>query len=238
MFGLSHMRVRGRNFVREAGCRSSGAFTLAEILLAIALIAAMVALIAGAMGVSEKALQQRPPEVVLATAIKRARDIARDSGRSAGMSFDERGFFLIFDIETSKPLMRVFLDSEKNKKYLEHSKKSKNGAVDEFDSKAFAEKFFTSLSEDSDDPMDLFSDEGDGDFWDDSKPKFEFHQIYPKLVNTVPLKFPEAPIKFLRFSPDGCMTHAKITMSIGESETEFESDIFCAPPKIMEEEQL
>lgn len=221
-----------------AGCRSVGAFrarrafTLAEILLSIALIAAMTTLIAGAVAISQDKLAQRPPEAVLSTAVRRAADFARERGRSMVLNFDARGFFQISDAETLKPACRIFLDAKKNREQLERMKRAQESESADMADSAFAAAFLSSFSEDSDDY--LFGGAQSGNFsafGDDSRPKFVFYQIYPKLINPVSIKFPEEPIKFLRFSPDGTMTRARIVLKRGSEESEFESDIFCAPPK-------
>ena len=225
-----------------ACCRNVGvfrarrAFTLAEILLSIALIAAMTTLIAGAVAISRDKLAQRPPEAVLSAAVRRAADFARERGRSMVLNFDARGFFQISDADTLKPACRIFLDAKKNREQLERMKRAQESESAEMTDSAFAAAFLSGFSGDSDDYLlgdarpGSFAAFG-GDSGDDSCPKFVFYQIYPKLINPVSVKFPEEPIKFLRFSPDGTMTRARIVLKRGSEESAFESDVFCAPPK-------
>lgn len=101
------------------------AFTLAEILLAIALIGLLGGLISGAGMLNADALESRPPDRVALSAIKRARFEAIERGREVSLFYDRRGFFLISDSETAVPIAHIYL--EKNSKGLLLRPKKRRG---------------------------------------------------------------------------------------------------------------
>lgn len=84
--------------MRSAGCHSairgvSRAFTLAEIILAIAIVAAVSALTASMWLPDAAAVEDRPPESVLKTAVIRARAESARLGEQTVLRFDPRGSF-------------------------------------------------------------------------------------------------------------------------------------------------
>lgn len=207
------------------------AFTLVEVLLVIALFASSVALVAGVVVSSSKNLAQRPPEVIFFNAIKRAKSEASHRGRSAFLSFDRRGFFIVGDIETGEVFARIFLDSKKQAKEkerlikLEENSKSLNSPEKKESSPYEFDVFFAA-------EYDRFLEVSD------DSTKFTFFAIYPKLVNSVFVKFAEAPLAKLKFSPDGIMTRARVVISKGGDERVLQTDIFCGAPKGFERNAL
>lgn len=98
----------------SAGCHSairgvSRAFTLAEIILAIAIVAAVSALTASMWLPDAAAVGDRPPESVLKTAVIRARAESARLGEQTVLRFDPRGFFLISDFKTRREIARLYL---------------------------------------------------------------------------------------------------------------------------------
>lgn len=98
----------------SAGCHSairgvSRAFTLAEIILAIAIVAAVSALTASMWLPDAAAVGDRPPESVLKTAVIRARAESARLGEQTVLHFDPRGFFLISDFKTRREIARLYL---------------------------------------------------------------------------------------------------------------------------------
>lgn len=100
--------------MRSAGCHSamrgvSRAFTLAEIILAIAIVAAVSALTASMWLPDAAAVEDRPPESVLKTAVIRARAESARLGEQTVLRFDPRGFFLVSDFKTRREIARLYL---------------------------------------------------------------------------------------------------------------------------------
>ncbi len=98
----------------SAGCHSairgvSRAFTLAEIILAIAIVAAVSALTASMWLPDAAAVGDRPPESVLKTAVIRARAESARLGEQTVLRFDPRGFFFISDFKTRREIARLYL---------------------------------------------------------------------------------------------------------------------------------
>lgn len=96
------------------GCHSGGrgvsrAFTLAEIILAIALAAAVSALAASMWLPDVAAVEDRPPASVLKTAVIRARAEAARLGEQTVLRFDPRGFFSVSDFKTRREIARLYL---------------------------------------------------------------------------------------------------------------------------------
>lgn len=96
------------------GCHSGGrgvsrAFTLAEIILAIALAAAVSALTASMWLPDVAAVEDRPPASVLKTAVIRARAEAARLGEQTVLRFDPRGFFSVSDFKTRREIARLYL---------------------------------------------------------------------------------------------------------------------------------
>lgn len=96
------------------GCHSGGrgvsrAFTLAEIILAIALVAAVSALTASMWLPDVAAVEDRPPASVLKTAVIRARAEAARLGEQTVLRFDPRGFFSVSDFKTRREIARLYL---------------------------------------------------------------------------------------------------------------------------------
>lgn len=96
------------------GCHSGGrgvsrAFTLAEIILAIALVAAVSALTASMWLPDVAAVEDRPPVSVLKTAVIRARAEAARLGEQTVLRFDPRGFFSVSDFKTRREIARLYL---------------------------------------------------------------------------------------------------------------------------------
>lgn len=89
------------------------AFTLMEILLAIALIAFMGGF--AAMGISmfsESTLKARPIDRIFITALKTAQSEAILKGKRIVLSYSPEGFFLLKDSGTGEEHMRVWLTPE------------------------------------------------------------------------------------------------------------------------------
>ena len=96
------------------GCHSGGrgvsrAFTLAEIILAIALAAAVSALAASMWLPDVAAVEDRPPASALKTAVIRARAEAARLGEQTVLRFDPRGFFSVSDFKTRREIARLYL---------------------------------------------------------------------------------------------------------------------------------
>ena len=92
------------------------AFTLMEILLAIALIAFMGGFVA--MGISmfsEDALKSRPIDRIFITALKTAQSEAILKGKRIVLSYSQEGFFLLKDYQTGEERIRVWLNPELEK---------------------------------------------------------------------------------------------------------------------------
>ena len=89
------------------------AFTLTEVLLAIALIAAMAGFAATSVGLfSEGALKSKPADRVFLVALKNARNLAAERGEKLSLSYAD-GIFTISRFEDKAALTRFAL-SEKN----------------------------------------------------------------------------------------------------------------------------
>lgn len=89
------------------------AFTLMEILLAIALIAAMGGFTA--MGISmfsESTLKARPIDRLFITTLKLAQSDAILKGKRIVLSYSNTGYFLLKDYQTGEELKRVWLTPE------------------------------------------------------------------------------------------------------------------------------
>lgn len=108
------------------------AFTLAEILLAIALIGLLGVLISGAGMLNADALESRPPDRVLLSAIKRARLESIERGREVSLVFDKRGFFLIADAETAVPIAHIYLNKRTEKAVAQAEKNGEEIDWDDF----------------------------------------------------------------------------------------------------------
>ncbi len=89
--------------------RARGAFTLAEIILAIAL-AAVVATLAGTLVFPDSsALEDRPADSILKTAVLRARAESAKIGEQTVLRFQPRGYFSVCDFKTRKEIARLYL---------------------------------------------------------------------------------------------------------------------------------
>lgn len=89
------------------------AFTLTEVLLAIALIAAMAGFAATSVGLfSEGTLKSKPADRVFLAALKNARNLAAERGEKLSLSYAD-GIFTISRFEDKAALTRFAL-SEKN----------------------------------------------------------------------------------------------------------------------------
>ena len=111
---------------------SHSAFTLAEILLAVALIGLLGGLISGAGMLNADALESRPPDRVALSAIKRARFEAIERGREVSLFYDRRGFFLISDSETAVPIAHIYLEKKLKRAVAEAEKKGEEIDWDDF----------------------------------------------------------------------------------------------------------
>ena len=92
------------------------AFTLMEILLAVALIAAMGGFTA--MGISmfsESALKARPADRVFITTLKAAQSYAIQKGKRIVLSYFKEGYFLLKDYQTGEEIKRIWLTPELEK---------------------------------------------------------------------------------------------------------------------------
>ncbi len=127
--------------------RFHSAFTLAEILLAIALIGLLGGLIAGAGMLDADALDSRPPDRVALSAVKRARFESIERGREVSLVYDARGFFLISDAETAVPIAHIYLEKKLEKVLADAEKKGAEIDWDDFpnDVEVFFEAVFPEL---------------------------------------------------------------------------------------------
>lgn len=89
--------------------KKSRAFTLAEIILAIAMIAAVSAITAALWLPDVAAVEDRSPSSVIKNAIVRARAESAKSGEQVAMCFDRRGFFVISYFKTRREIVRIYL---------------------------------------------------------------------------------------------------------------------------------
>ena len=88
------------------------AFTLTEVLLAIALIAAMAGLAAAATGLfSERAIKGKPADRVFLAALKTARNLAAERGEKLSLSY-AGGVFTISRFEDKSALAQLKLSDE------------------------------------------------------------------------------------------------------------------------------
>ncbi len=89
-----------------------GAFTLMEVLLAIALIAAMAGFAAiGTAVFSERPLKSRPPDRVFLSALKLGQSEAAAKGRKMSLRYDD-GAFVIEDASDKSIVAKVWLSPE------------------------------------------------------------------------------------------------------------------------------
>ncbi len=89
------------------------AFTLMEVLLAIALIAICGGL--AALGVSlfsEDTLRARPPDRLFCSALRFAQSEAISSGECVSLSYSEDGYFLVKEKSTLREIRRIWLSKE------------------------------------------------------------------------------------------------------------------------------
>ena len=85
------------------------AFTLTEVLLAIAMIAAMAGLAAAATGLfSERAIKSKPADRVFLAALKTARNLAAERGEKLSLSH-AGGVFTISRFEDKSVLSKMKL---------------------------------------------------------------------------------------------------------------------------------
>jgi len=88
------------------------AFTLMEILMAVALAAAMAGFAAMGIGLfSEGALKSRQPDRVFLSALREAQAAAVRGGKKVELSFDKSGFFLL-RWESGEEIARFWLSKE------------------------------------------------------------------------------------------------------------------------------
>lgn len=88
------------------------AFTLTEVLLAIALIAAMAGFAATSVGLfSEGALKSKPADRVFLAALKNARNLAAERGEKLSLSYAD-GIFTISRFEDKAALTRFALSAK------------------------------------------------------------------------------------------------------------------------------
>lgn len=88
------------------------AFTLTEVLLAIALIAAMAGLAATATGLfSERAIKSKPADRVFLAALKTARNLAAERGEKLSLSY-ACGVFTISRFEDKSTVAQLKLSEE------------------------------------------------------------------------------------------------------------------------------
>lgn len=88
------------------------AFTLTEVLLAIALIAAMAGFAATSVGLfSEGALKSKPADRVFLVALKNARNLAAERGEKLSLSYAD-GIFTISRFEDKSVLSQLKLSDE------------------------------------------------------------------------------------------------------------------------------
>ena len=98
------------------------AFTIVELLLVVALIALFAGIIASAVAINSSTFSARAPDRVFLNALKRARFEASSRGREISITFDNRGFLLLSDSETSEEICRLFLKSDVQKIWESASK--------------------------------------------------------------------------------------------------------------------
>lgn len=83
------------------------AFTLLEIILAIALVALVASVTASMLVFDANAITARSPESVFHKAVKRARAESFSRGREMLMRFDASGTFVIYDKEDSTQIAEI-----------------------------------------------------------------------------------------------------------------------------------
>ncbi len=89
------------------------AFTLMEVLLAIALIAIAGGLTALSVSLfSESTLKMRPPDRIFCTALKRAQSEAILRGVAVSLSYSKDGYFLLKEKESLREITRMWLSKE------------------------------------------------------------------------------------------------------------------------------
>ncbi len=102
------------------------AFTLMEVLLAIALIAIGSGLTALSVSLfSENSLKARPPDRIFCTALKRAQSEAILRGVTISLSYSKDGYFLLKEKESLREIARMWLSKE-----LEDASKSNDSTRD------------------------------------------------------------------------------------------------------------
>lgn len=105
--------------------RLKGGFTIIEVVLALALIAALASfVISGAAGWGAFAGQNKTPERALKIAVLSASSLARGRCAETELKYDARGFFQISDIETSAVLKRIFLKKRDEEKFAAAQKQN------------------------------------------------------------------------------------------------------------------
>ena len=83
------------------------AFTLLEIILAIALVALVASLTASMLMFDANSITARSPEAVFHKAVKRARAESFSRGREMLMRFDSSGAFIIYDKENATQIAEI-----------------------------------------------------------------------------------------------------------------------------------
>lgn len=120
--GLPHQKADKRLAARNGRVRPSGvrgAFTIVEIILAMAVVSAVsVFAVWGVFSVSE-GLESRPPDSVFISAVKTARAKALEIARPVFLRYDPLGYFEISDVETAQVYARVFLKKAYEKTFLQ-----------------------------------------------------------------------------------------------------------------------
>lgn len=93
--------------------KSKSAFTLVEVIMAVALIAMGTALVMTFLLPDGDSLKRRPPDMVLMSAIKAARLDALKSGRDLSLYYNKLGYFSVCDTETAVEKFKLWLNPKK-----------------------------------------------------------------------------------------------------------------------------
>ena len=101
------MRGAGTFRKNTGGSRRVRAFTLLEIIAALALVAMLS--LAAIASLPRDFGKNVPIEKAFETAVRAASYLAQERGAYLALSFDRRGFFEISEVETGRAVKRVFL---------------------------------------------------------------------------------------------------------------------------------
>lgn len=108
-----------------------GAFTVLEIVAAIALLVLLSSFVIGSLSQWDSfSGKNKTIERALLLAVKSASFLAQESGQELELFFDKRGFFVIEQLESGRIIKRIFL-KEKAQKNFEEAEKQKKEFIQE-----------------------------------------------------------------------------------------------------------